>query len=46
MRPVELKILVANPKKAWQELGWSAQTDFEELVSLMVDTDMELLSRS
>jgi GDPmannose 4,6-dehydratase len=44
MRPAEVDHLVADSSKARDELGWEARTSFEELVRLMVDADLELLS--
>jgi GDPmannose 4,6-dehydratase len=44
MRPAEVDFLVADPSKAEEKLGWKAGTGFEQLVRLMVDADLELLS--
>jgi len=41
-RPAEVETLLADPSKAERELGWSAKTSFPELVSLMVESDLEL----
>ena len=43
-RPAEVDLLVGNPAKAKEELGWEPRTSFEELIRLMVDADLELLS--
>jgi GDPmannose 4,6-dehydratase len=43
-RPAEVDLLVGNPAKAKAELGWEPRTSFEELIRLMVDADLELLS--
>lgn len=40
-RPTEVDLLIGNPSKAEKELGWKAQTKFEELVQLMIKSDME-----
>jgi len=50
-RPTEVDILVGNPKKARDKLGWVHKTGFHELVREMVDADMvavaaEVRSRS
>ena len=37
--------LVGDPGKAKRELGWEPRTSFEELVRLMVEADLKLLSR-
>jgi GDPmannose 4,6-dehydratase len=42
-RPTEVDLLVGDSRKAWQRLGWRAQTGFGELVRLMVDADVQLL---
>jgi GDPmannose 4,6-dehydratase len=47
VRPAEVDLLQADPSKARRELGWSPQVNFIELVSMMVDADLERLgSRS
>lgn len=38
-RPCEVDMLRGNPAKAKEELGWEAETSFEELVKIMVDAD-------
>ena len=40
-RPAEVDILLGNPAKAKARLGWSANTDLETMISMMVDADME-----
>jgi len=40
-RPTEVDILMGNPAKAKEKLGWEAKTKFNELVSLMVKADFE-----
>jgi GDPmannose 4,6-dehydratase len=44
-RPAEVDHLIGNYGKAKAELGWEPRTSFEELVTLMVDADLELLAR-
>ena len=39
-RPAEVDLLIGNPKKARQELGWEATTNLEELCSIMVEMDL------
>ena len=41
MRPAEVDTLLADPTKAREALGWSAQTSFAQLVQLMVESDLE-----
>jgi GDPmannose 4,6-dehydratase len=45
MRPTEVDSLLGNASKAKQKLGWKATTDFPTLVNMMVDSDLEALSR-
>jgi GDPmannose 4,6-dehydratase len=44
-RPAEVDLLVGNPDKAKRVLGWEPKTNFEQLIRLMVDADLALLSR-
>ncbi len=44
LRPAEVEHLIGNPEKAKQQLGWEPRTTFDELVRLMVDSDLELLA--
>jgi len=41
-RPAEVDLLLGDPSKAREKLGWTPQTTFEELVALMVDADMQI----
>jgi GDPmannose 4,6-dehydratase len=45
LRPAEVEHLVGDYSKAKKQLGWEPRTSFHELVRLMVDADLELLSR-
>src|ERR1700754_3198347 len=45
MRPAEVDLLVGDPAKAKRVLGWEPKTNFEQLIRLMVDADLELLRR-
>jgi GDPmannose 4,6-dehydratase len=44
VRPADVNQLCADPAKAAVKLGWKPKTSFEELVGLMVESDLELLS--
>jgi GDPmannose 4,6-dehydratase len=44
-RPAEVDELVADPSQARSVLGWEPSVSFAELVSLMVDADLERLSK-
>jgi len=43
-RPTEVDILCGDPSKARERLNWQHRTGFEELVSEMVQSDMELIA--
>ena len=45
MRPAEVDLLIGDPTKAKEKLGWQAQTKFEDLVALMVEHDLEMTAR-
>lgn len=40
-RPAEVDLLIGNPEKAKKVLKWSPSINFEELVTLMVEKDLE-----
>ena len=40
-RPTEVELLLGDPTKAKNKLGWKPETLFEDLVGIMVDADME-----
>jgi GDPmannose 4,6-dehydratase len=42
-RPAEVDLLLADPGKARRELGWVPRMGFAELVTTMVDADLERL---
>ena len=39
-RPTEVEILIGDPSKAKEKLGWKAKVEFRELVKMMVEGDM------
>jgi GDPmannose 4,6-dehydratase len=43
-RPAEVEHLQADPSKAKRVLGWEPTVSFEELVTMMVDADIQRLS--
>jgi GDPmannose 4,6-dehydratase len=43
MRPAEVDLLIGDPSKAMQKLGWEPTVSFEGLVKMMVDADIQLL---
>lgn len=42
MRPAEVDLLVGDPCKAREELGWQPEVTFEDLVRGMVDADLRV----
>ena len=44
-RPTEVDLLVGNPAKAKEMLGWKPKTTFRELVKIMVASDFEKAKR-
>lgn len=45
IRPAEVDLLVSDPAKARQELGWEPQVSFEALIEMMVDSDLAHLKQ-
>ncbi len=45
LRPSEVDLLLGDPSKAKRQLGWVPRTSFDELVTMMVEHDLELASR-
>ena len=41
LRPAEVNNLVADSSKAKEKLGWEAKTKFDDLVKIMVESDLE-----
>lgn len=46
LRPSDVDVLVSDPSKARQKLGWRARVSFQELVEMMVDADLRRLSNA
>ena len=44
-RPAEVDVLVGDATKARTKLGWRHTISFDELVTEMVETDLELMKR-
>ena len=44
-RPAEVDVLLGNPAKAEEKLGWERKISFKELVARMVDNDMNLVAK-
>jgi len=45
IRPAEVEHLIGDPAKARSVLGWTPEVTFEELISMMVDSDIAQLQR-
>ncbi len=45
-RPTEVDLLLGDPAKAHQRLGWRHKTEFRQLVAEMVESDRMLLQRT
>jgi len=45
VRPAEVDLLLGDPSKVKEKLGWQPKVTFRDLVEMMVDADMERLSR-
>jgi len=46
VRPAEVDLLIGDPAKAKQKLGWKPEVSFPELVRMMVESDLERLAKS
>jgi GDPmannose 4,6-dehydratase len=44
MRPAEVDLLIGDSAKARTKLGWEPKVGFEDLVTMMVSADLDLLS--
>jgi GDPmannose 4,6-dehydratase len=46
LRPAEVDYLVGNSEKARKKLNWSPKVSFKELVHMMVESDLDLVTRN
>lgn len=44
-RPAEVELLIGNPAKAEEKLGWRREISFQELVERMVKNDLEIVEK-
>lgn len=44
-RPNEVHHLLGDPSKAKKELSWKTETSFDDLINMMVESDLELAKR-
>jgi GDPmannose 4,6-dehydratase len=42
MRPAEVDLLIGDPAKAKEKLGWQTETSFEQLVTMMAENDLRI----
>ncbi|NBO32144.1 MAG: GDP-mannose 4,6-dehydratase [Cyanobacteria bacterium WB6_1B_304] len=45
LRPAEVDLLIGDPTKAKNQLGWEPSVTFQELVCLMVDADLKAIGQ-
>lgn len=45
MRPAEVDLLVGDASKAEKVLGWKPEVDFEQLIQMMVESDLEAIKK-
>ncbi|XP_004928173.1 GDP-mannose 4,6 dehydratase [Bombyx mori] len=45
-RPTEVDLLLGDPSKAKQKLGWAPKVSFDQLVKDMVEADLELMKKT
>jgi GDPmannose 4,6-dehydratase len=45
-RPAEVDVLLGNPAKAKEKLGWSPQKSREDMIVEMVEADLARLKKS
>ena len=46
VRPAEVDLLIGDPGKAKRQLGWEPEVTFPNLVKMMVDADLERLTKT
>ena len=44
-RPTEVELLIGNPAKANQKLGWKPKYDLDMLVKEMIQADLDIFRR-
>ena len=45
VRPAEVELLIGDPTKAKQNLGWEPKVKFKQLIEMMVDADLARLRK-
>ena len=46
VRPAEVDLLISNPRRVREELGWVPEVSFQRLVEMMVDADVAAVAAS
>lgn len=46
MRPAEVDLLLGDPAKAKEKLGWEPEVSFKELIAMMVKSDLKIEERN
>lgn len=46
VRPAEVDLLIGDPSKAKKQMGWERETSFEDLIHMMVKSDLERLTKN
>ena len=46
LRPAEVDLLVGDPMKAHDVLGWKPEVSFAGLVEMMVEADMDMVRKT
>ena len=44
-RPTEVELLIGNPAKAEQQLGWKPNTELDDLIKIMTKADLDFAIR-
>ena len=44
-RPTEVDLLIGDPSKAKEKLGWTTEYDLKDLVDDMMDSDLKLMKK-
>jgi GDPmannose 4,6-dehydratase len=45
-RPTEVDLLIGDPTKAWEKLGWRHEIKLDELIAEMIREDLKIMARA
>lgn len=45
VRPAEVDLLLGDPSKAYEKLGWKPEVNFKQLVQMMVESDLDKIKK-